>query len=70
MAKPTEARIVISGVELNDAQSMALRVAASSYYMEMQDPNALGEDEHGIEMTKLYGARLKEILALITRGVT
>lgn len=64
-----EANIVINGVTLSFAQSMTLRVALSSFLLEMRDPNALGNDAHGTAMTHLYAARSEEIIQLIFRNL-
>ena len=45
-------KITINGVELNKAQKMALHVALQIYAMDMQQPNALGDDEHGRSLQK------------------
>lgn len=63
-----EPDIIINGTPLTSAQAATVRVAISSLYMEMSEPNALGDDEHGQAMAKAYKARLVEVLALILRG--
>lgn len=55
-----EATIVINGHQLNDAQSMTIRVALNNFAMELNS-NGLGDDEHGRRMTRLYKERIKEI---------
>lgn len=68
--KDTEANIVINGVELTNAQSMALRVAVTTFNGDMaSDPDRLGTDEHGRTMTKAYRERTAEILSLIFRNL-
>ncbi len=57
-----EAKITIGSVELNNAQSMAVRVAVSSMLMELQDQEhrkALGD------IAELYEARLQEVQTII-----
>lgn len=63
----TEADVTINGVPLTFGQSMALRVAANNFAMELQDPDALGDDEGGRSITKGYRERLAEVLGLMTR---
>lgn len=58
----TEAAIMVNGRLLTPAQSMTVRVALSSFVMEMREPNALGSDEHGTEMARLYADRALEVL--------
>jgi len=62
-----EPRIKINGVELTEAQSMALRVAAGKYVQEMIE-KGLGEDERGRSMAALYALRLREVEALMRAG--
>lgn len=62
-----EPKITINGVELNQAQSMTVRVAIGAYFMEMQDENFLGDDEHGKRMTKAYRDRSREIIKIISQ---
>lgn len=62
-----EADITISGVQLNFAQSMTVRVAVANMLLELQDPNhreALGAVAEG------YGARLLEVQSLILRSAS
>ena len=58
----------INGVALDDRQNIAIWSALQSFAIEMQNPLALGDDEHGRTMTKLYRQRVAEInqLALDT----
>lgn len=60
----TEPHIIINGIELTEAQAMAVRVAVSSFYTEMGAPDALGEDEHGRAMAAAYRLRLAEVYRL------
>jgi hypothetical protein len=57
-----EASITINDRQLSTAQAMAVRVAVSDFYAEMQDPDALGDDEHGRAMTKAYRERIAEVI--------
>lgn len=63
-----EAQIVINGVELNFAQSMTIRVAIASFLMDLEDPDHLGEDEHGRIMTQGYRTRATEIQNIIFKA--
>jgi hypothetical protein len=60
-----EPDITINGVRLSVGQAMALRVAATSYHVEMSQPNALGDDEVGVGIAKGYRERLSEVLDLM-----
>lgn len=64
----TEPQITIDGVDLSPAQAMAVRVAISNFYAELEQPGALGNDEHGLLLAKAYRERLVEVLAIILRG--
>jgi len=59
-----EAHIEINGVCLNGGQSMAVRIAVQSFFMEMEY-SGLGKDEHGIMLADLYKRRLGEVADLI-----
>ena len=61
----SEAHIVINGITLASGQALALRVACVAYLMEMEQPDALGEDEHGRAMALGYTERLMEVLGCI-----
>lgn len=61
----TEADITINGKPLSFAQSMALRVAVSSFILQMNEPGALGNDETGLRIAGAYSERLSEVLGLI-----
>lgn len=63
-----EATIIINGVMLTETQSMAVRVYVASGLMELQDPDALGTDEHGRRMVEGYRRALSEVQDLIFRG--
>lgn len=62
MSEPT---IIINGQELSSGQAMAVRVAITNFYGEMDDMHALGKDEHGVAMATAYHARLEEVLKII-----
>lgn len=61
-----EAKIVISGVTLDEGQSMTVRVAIQNFGMSLQH-DGLGSDRHGKAMAKGYLARITEINALIAK---
>ncbi len=61
----SEAHIVINGLTLASGQAMALRVACTAYLMGMEQPDALGEDEHGRAMALGYAERLREVLGFL-----
>lgn len=44
---------------------MALRVAASNFMIEMNQPDALGDDEAGRGIAKGYRERMTEVCALM-----
>ncbi len=58
------APITIGGIQLTDAQSLAVHVALCSYRIEMAE-TGLGDDEHGKTMARLYLERLGEVLKLM-----
>lgn len=61
-----EAKIVIEGIELTGAQSMAVRLAVDAFRDRMQS-EGLGEDERGRAMSSAYAKRADEVLDLITQ---
>ena len=65
-----EPHITINGRELTTGQAMAVRVAITGFYEEMNDPKALGDDEHGRFMVEQYRNRLSEVLHLVLVGTT
>jgi hypothetical protein len=65
-----EAVIAINGVLLAPSQSTALRVAVCHMLSDMQDPLALGDDEHGRFMVQAYKARLTEVLGFLFSHLT
>lgn len=60
-----EPHITVNGQELTTGQAMAVRVALSNFFIEMGDPDALGDDEHGRAMVAAYSARAAEVLRLM-----
>lgn len=61
----TEPAITINGHALTLDQALVVRTAIVAFSTEMQDPNALGEDETGRRIAAGYRARFAEILAMI-----
>lgn len=61
-----EPDITINGTPLSQGQAMTVRVACGDFYMGLNSPVALGDDEHGHRMRKAYRERLKEVLQLMT----
>lgn len=57
---PKEAHVVINGVTLTEAQSMAVRVAIESFDSGLR-ADGLGNDEMGVAMAKAYIERIEEI---------
>ena len=57
---PKEAHVVINGVTLTEAQSMAVRVAIESFDSGLRT-DGLGKDEMGVAMAKAYMERIEEI---------
>ena len=66
----TEPHTIINGMELTDAQAMAVRVAVTSFYQEMGEKNALGDDEVGRKLASGYRDRLMEGLKLMAETPT
>ncbi len=60
-----EPRIEINGQQLSAAQAMTVRVACTSYLEEMANPDALGSDALGRQMTAAYSAQLAEVLRIM-----
>lgn len=57
-----EAMVTVNGTPLTDAQVMTMRVALTSFMTDMKEPNALGNDEHGLFMAKSYHEKATQIL--------
>ncbi|WP_122378236.1 hypothetical protein [Pseudomonas cannabina] len=66
MARQTvaEARIVIEGTALTDAQAMTVRLALDAF-RDRQQNEGLGDDERGRAMSSAYAKRADEVLILI-----
>lgn len=61
-----EARITINGRALTGGQALTLRIAATSWALELQDdPNRLGDDEQGRKTRGLFLARIIEVLGML-----
>jgi hypothetical protein len=65
-----EPSIVINGVPLTVGQVMAVRTALGSFGLDLQNDSALGEDEHGVHMTRAYRKRLDEVYGLLNLAPT
>ncbi len=63
-----EAPISINGKELTVQQSMAVRVACTSFLTDMANDTALGDDTHGRLMVKAYRNRLTEVVTMLIDG--
>ena len=57
--------VQINGVQLSVGEAMSVRVAVNAFLRELQDDDALGEDEHGRAMTQLYRMALRKITLLM-----
>jgi hypothetical protein len=62
---PDEPHITINGVELTGGQAMTVRVAISTMFAEMSEPEALGNDDMGISIASGYKDRCAEILRIM-----
>lgn len=61
-----EAEVTVNGQRLSPTQSMTLRVALTGFHSQMTEPNALGDDLHGIGLASSYRQQSSEILSLIS----
>jgi DNA-binding beta-propeller fold protein YncE len=62
MKNTREAKIVINGQELTEAQSMTMRVSIETFYAFLSDTStALGSDPHGVALSSAYRNRMDEI---------
>lgn len=64
-ARDNEPEIMVNGVKLSSAQSMAVRVAATSFADNMGVEDALGSDDVGRALAKGYRDRLSEVIAIM-----
>ena len=55
---------LFDGKPLSQAQAVTLRIALKSFAASKENDLALGTDEHGRAMTKLYRERTSELLDL------
>lgn len=60
-----EPLIIVNETPLTRSQAMAVRVALTSYHDEMGNPDFLGSDELGRQMTTAYRERLSEVFRLM-----
>lgn len=59
-----EAKIIVEGVELTEAQSMAVRVALNSFISDLR-ANGLGDDDVGKRLSAGYVENSEAVLSLI-----
>lgn len=59
-----EAKIIVEGVELNEAQAMAVRVALNSFVADLR-ANGIGEDDMGKRLAAGYVENSEAVLSLI-----
>ena len=64
---PKEPDITINGRKLTPGQAMTVRVALNSFLADLQNPEALGDDDHGREMTRLYVQAINEMNAIMRK---
>lgn len=62
----TEPTIIIGNKMLSPGQAMTVRVALNNFLIDLREPDALGDDEHGRAMTLAYNARIGEIFLLMS----
>jgi hypothetical protein len=60
-----EAFITVNDTPLTASQSMTVRVALATFAMDLQDPAALGDDEHGARMIEGYLSAIRAIYRLM-----
>lgn len=58
--------ITINGKVLTTAQALTIRVAVSSFLMDMRE-EGLGDDDHGKKMAGLYIERASELELMMTK---
>lgn len=61
MTMTDEPQITINGHQCSVGEAMTIRVAVESFAMSLGDPDALGKDEHGRNMTAGYLAQIDDI---------
>ena len=61
-----EAKITINGIELNNAEAMTIRVAVSSFVIDLQE-GGLGDDATGKSLCKGYRAACDTILSKLLK---
>lgn len=59
-----EPKIIINNVHLTEGEAMTVRVAVSSFMLDLQS-HGLGDDEHGEHMSTAYQHNLRNIVALM-----
>ena len=63
----SEATITINGERLTDGEAACIRIAIEKFSTQMQDINALGEDERGQEIVEAYRKQIANIRGKIYR---
>ena len=63
-----EPPITINGTTLTQGQAMTLRVALTTFLMEMSEDDALGADESGKALARAYEDSGWSVLRLIQEG--
>lgn len=62
-----EAEVEINGTRLNAGHVMTLRTVCVTALENFENnPDALGDDDHGRRMVAAYSARLRELLELMS----
>lgn len=59
-----EPKIIINNVYLTEGEAMTIRVAVSSFMLDLQR-HGLGDDEHGEHMSTAYQHNLHHIIAIM-----
>ena len=63
-----EAVVTINGRTLTNVEASTLRCAVSSFIMTMNEPDALGDDEHGRFMRLSYLVHGREVERMLVEG--
>jgi hypothetical protein len=68
MTKEKEAFIIINKHELNEGQSLTIRIALEVFLQYILD-TGLGDDEEGVRMTEAYITSINSIRRIIFRSM-
>lgn len=63
---PSKTIITINGHTLSPGHIVTIKVALESFAMDLKD-SGLGDDQHGLTMTRLYLDRIAEIRSILRR---